>query len=215
MDGSKILSRSEVAAVLADLERRGKRSLNSRLNLIVFRLSCCCGLRAKEIVGLDMGDVAVSSPRSAIRVRKEITKGQDGKRRSRIVPLWWDAGTAADIAAWKQFRLDSGAGKDDPFLCQQQPGHTGKRINESLAAKRWRTAIKTLGTARAKQLSIHCGRHSYCTHALFVGRSLAEVRDAAGHRNISTTSIYLHYLERPGIPDLFCFAADNPSAVSG
>ena len=32
----------------------------------------------------------------------------------------------------------------------------------------------------------------FVSHALAGGRSLAEVRDAAGHRNISTTSLYTH-----------------------
>jgi site-specific recombinase XerD len=36
------------------------------------------------------------------------------------------------------------------------------------------------------------GRHTFISHALAGGRTLAEVRDAAGHANVSITSGYLH-----------------------
>jgi hypothetical protein len=43
-----------------------------------------------------------------------------------------------------------------------------------------------------ESLTIHHGRHTFISHALAGGRSLAEVRDAAGHANVSITSGYLH-----------------------
>ena len=43
-------------------------------------------------------------------------------------------------------------------------------------------------------LTIHHGRHTFISHALAGGRSLAEVQDAAGHANVSITSAYLHAL---------------------
>ncbi|HEY3966248.1 MAG TPA: hypothetical protein VGM05_16935 [Planctomycetaceae bacterium] len=45
VDATKILSRHELAAVLADLAGKAPRSANTWLNLILVRLSCCCGLR--------------------------------------------------------------------------------------------------------------------------------------------------------------------------
>ena len=41
----KILTRQELGLVLIDLKHKAKRSRNGRLNLILFRLACCCGLR--------------------------------------------------------------------------------------------------------------------------------------------------------------------------
>jgi integrase len=58
--------------------------------------------------------------------------------------------------------------------------------------KRFRTACKVLGAARLEGLTIHHGRHTFISHALAGGRTLAEVRDAAGHCNVSITSGYLH-----------------------
>jgi integrase len=58
--------------------------------------------------------------------------------------------------------------------------------------ERFRTACKVLGLQRLKSLTIHHGRHTFISHALAGGRTLAEVRDAAGHANVTMTSGYLH-----------------------
>ena len=45
------------------------------------------------------------------------------------------------------------------------------------------------------------------SHALAGGRTLAEVRDAAGHANVSVTSAYLHVaVDDDAVGDLFGFA---------
>ena len=58
--------------------------------------------------------------------------------------------------------------------------------------KLFQTAGKVLGPERLRALTIHHGRHTFISHALAGGRTLAEVRDAAGHANVSVTSGYLH-----------------------
>lgn len=201
MNATQILSKSEVLLVLQDLHRRGRRSANSRLNLIVFRLSCCCGLRVKEISGLNCGDVMLGS-RPAIHIRKAITKGEAGRRKARIVPLWWDQGTRDDIARWLEYRQECGADAASPLLIGQSRGMR-RRLTRSALQRRWRTAIRCLGAERVRQLHIHCGRHSFCSLSLAAGRNLIEVRDAAGHSNVATTSIYLHACGDRELPDVF------------
>jgi integrase len=49
---------------------------------------------------------------------------------------------------------------------------------------------KNLDCARLRTLTIHHGRHTFVSHALAGGRTLAEVRIAAGHTNLAVTSIY-------------------------
>ncbi len=75
--------------------------------------------------------------------------------------------------------------------------------------KRFRTACKVLGRERLALLTIHHGRHTFISHALAGGRTLAEVRDAAGHSNVSITSVYLHVLveEDEAVGDLFSLAS--------
>jgi site-specific recombinase XerD len=64
-----------------------------------------------------------------------------------------------------------------------------------------------LGAARLETLTIHHGRHTFISHALAGGRSLAEVRDAAGHFNVSIKSGYLHVAvdDEVGVGNLFRF----------
>jgi integrase/recombinase XerD len=193
---AKILTRNEVKQVLSTLRFGG--------NLIIFRLSLCCGLRRREICGLQMRDMQLFGPRPEIHIRKELGKGRNGGK-ARYVPLWWDEGTLDDLELWHTKRVGMGAGDLDPFLCSTSKGTLGKPLSHTGAAARWKTAVKCLGKERQDQLHIHCGRHSFASHYALVGRSLPEIKEAMGHSNISTTSIYLGLLEREGVESGFKF----------
>jgi integrase len=69
LDATKILTRRELAAVLNDLKQKAPRSKNTRLNLTLVRLACCCGLRASEIAKLQVGDVRTELARPRILIR--------------------------------------------------------------------------------------------------------------------------------------------------
>jgi integrase len=58
LDPTRILTRRELATVLADAKKTS-RFANSRRNLVIARLACCCGLRVSEIGGLELDDVVV------------------------------------------------------------------------------------------------------------------------------------------------------------
>ena len=135
-----------------------------------------------------MGDVRTELARPHIRIRNGASKGG----RPRIVPLGWDAGTLEDLSEWKVDRLRAGTEYGEPFLASLIPGRVIKTFSRHTLRKRFRTACKVLGAARLETLTIHHGRHRFISHALVGGRSLAEVRDAAGHCSVSITSSYLH-----------------------
>jgi integrase len=116
-----------LAAVLANAKLQAERSANARRNLIVVRLACCCGLRVSEIAGLQLGDVLVEVARPHLRLRRETTKG----KRARMVPLWWDAGTLADLRAWKAERQAQGASVRDPLVCSVQSHRLGLSLRRS------------------------------------------------------------------------------------
>jgi integrase len=187
-DMTKILTRRELQAVLADLKRKAARSKNTRLNLVIFRLAACCGLRASEIAQLHIDDIRVQMPRPHIRIRTGASKGGKPRR----VPLWWDGGTLDDLAAWRAARLATGAKGGDPFVASLRAGREAIVFSRFTLRKRFRTACRVLGVERLRALTIHHGRHTFISHALAGGRTLAEVRDAAGHSNVTITSGYLH-----------------------
>ncbi|MEX2168067.1 MAG: site-specific integrase, partial [Pirellulales bacterium] len=208
LDATKILTRRELFAVLADLARKAPRSKNTRLNLVIFRLAACCGLRASEIAQLRVGDVHTQLPRPHIKIRAGAAKGG----RTRMVPLWWDAGTLADISACKADRQERGSTADSPFIASLRPGREGTQLSRHTLRKRFRTACKVVGAERLASLTIHHGRHTFISHALAGGRTLAEVRDAAGHANVSITSRYLHIaVDDQTVGQLFAASPTCPS----
>jgi integrase len=60
----------------------------------------------------------------------------------------------------------------------------GRRLN-----RRFVTACRVLGWDRLRTLTIHHSRHSFISHALAGGRTLAEVRAATGHSSLHSTTV--------------------------
>lgn len=200
VDVTKILSRRELTTVLSDLAAKAQRSTHAALNRLLVRLACCCGLRVSEIANLQIGDVRCEIARPHLRIRRGASKGG----RPRMVPLWWDAGTLNDIRNWKELR-QAVAQPSDPFVVSLRAGRTARPLSRHTLRRRFRTACKVLGLARLETVTIHHGRHTFISHALAGHRTLAEVRDAAGHANVSITSAYLHIAvdEEAEVGDLF------------
>src|ERR1022692_1639530 len=71
---------------------------------------------------------------------------------------WWDAGTLADLVAWKVERGEQGATGTAAFVCSVQAHRRGEAFLRHAIRLRFLSACKVHGMGRIQTLTIHHGR---------------------------------------------------------
>jgi integrase/recombinase XerC len=166
----KALSR-EQAADLLDQKDGGKTPLRDRA---VLELMYSAGLRAAEVVGLNLNDVSFTD-------RTAFVKGKGSKERMALF------GRTCEQALRNYLTCERVATATEQALFTNPKG--GRLTSRSLQflVKRWAQRA-----GLPPEISPHTLRHSFATHLLDGGADLKSVQQLLGHESLATTQVYTH-----------------------
>lgn len=206
-----VLTREEVERLLAHLQGVAK---------IMAGLLYGSGLRVMECLRLRVKDVDLE--RRQVMVRE----GKGRKDRLTMLPERFLPELRVHLEAVRQIHirdLDHGYGEVfmEQGLARKYPragrewawqyvfpaGQLAKdprseairrhHLHESALQKAIKQAARE--SSITKQVSCHTLRHSFATHLLETGSDIRTVQELLGHSDVSTTMIYTHVLNRPGM----------------
>jgi integrase/recombinase XerC/integrase/recombinase XerD len=170
-----VLKPAEVAALLDRIPADTALALRDRA---LFELAYASGLRAEELVNLDVA--AIDFDAEHVRV-----EGKGDK--TRIVPTGEPALQA--IARYLERARPALLTADpDPALFLSK---SGRRLSTSDVRRRLRVwTRRAAGVSAASGASPHALRHSFATHLLEHGADLRSIQELLGHASLSTTQVY-------------------------
>jgi len=206
-----VMSRDEVDRLLDELG--GRDLLIAQLLYGAgLRLMGCLRLRVKDVV-FDLGQIvvrdgkgakdritvlpekAVQALRAQIESARQVHKRDLAEGFGRVwlpYALAQKYPNAEQEFSW-QFVFPASRRGRDPRSGEVRRHH----LHESGFTKALEQAV-----ARAKiekHISSHTFRHSFATHMLADGYDIRVVQELLGHKDVKTTQIYTHVLNRPGI----------------
>jgi len=94
--------------------------------------------------------------------------------------------------AW-QYVFPAGNRSRDPRSGMIRRHH----VSEQSLQRAVKEAVRVVGIA--KRVSVHTFRHCFATHLLEANYDIRTVQELLGHKDVSTTMIYTHVLNKPGI----------------
>jgi integron integrase len=205
-----VLTREEIKVVLGHLA--GDKWLMASLMYGT-------GLRLMECLRLRVQDIDFRQSEITIR------DGKGGKDRRTMLPQTLSAPVQAHLLkvkktheqdlshGWGQVSMPEALGRKYPNASTEwrwqwvfpqenrwknlKTGEEGRHhADESILQKAFKRAVNQAGLV--KRASCHTLRHSFATHLLENGHDIRTVQELLGHKDVRTTMIYTHVLNRGG-----------------
>jgi site-specific recombinase XerD len=173
----RVLKPEEVASLLDRIPATTPLELRDRA---LFELAYASGLRAEELVMLDVESVDFDS--ECVRV---LGKGS----KTRLVPVGEHARRALERYLLSGRPLLEAVGTAERALLISK---SGRRLSTSDVRRRLRLWARRAasGTPSLIDAHPHALRHSFATHLLEGGADLRAIQELLGHATISTTQVY-------------------------
>ena len=203
-----VLTRAEVKAVLEALDEP-HRIIATLLYGAGLRLLECLRLRVKDVdfarrqitvrQGKGNRDRATVLPDAAVAgLRRQLTIARrlwDRDRAAALPGVWLPEALARKYPKaneeWTWFWVFAAP---RPSLDPRAGDARRHHIGESVPQRAIRAAASRAGIE--KRVSPHVFRHSFATHLLEDGADIRTVQSLLGHRDVKTTMIYTHVLQR-------------------
>ncbi len=206
-----VLSRGEVARLLAALEGSPKL-VASVLYGSGLRLMECLTLRVQDLDlerceirvrdGKGGGDRVTVLPETLIAPLREHLATVERKHASDLSDGLGEVPLPGALArkyrnASREFRWQWAFPAASRWKNKRTAEEGRHHLHESAVQRRIRSAARSAGIA--KRATAHTLRHSFATHLLESGSDIRTVQELLGHRNVRTTMIYTHVLNRGGL----------------
>jgi integron integrase len=205
-----VLTRPELKALLGALEG---------VHWLMASLLYGAGLRLMECLRLRVKDIEFATNRIVVR------EGKGNKDRRTMLPAAVKAPLAAHLEQARQLHqhdLAQGFGRVYmPDALQRKYPHANREwgwqwvfpalqisldprsgeqrrhhLHESVLQRAVKEAARKVGMV--KSVSCHTLRHSFATHLLEDGYDIRTIQELLGHRDVKTTMVYTHVLNRGG-----------------
>jgi site-specific recombinase XerD len=192
----RVLSAKQAAGLLDGIPATGPLELRDRA---MFELAYGCGLRAEELVSLQIADVDHDGEQLRVEGKGRKTRflpvGEPAMaavgaylERARPALTAIAAGPVPRRAAMAAAARPPAGAADALFLSK-----TGRPLGTSDVRRRlrtWTARVGAIGDRGGGGVSPHALRHSFATHLLDGGADLRSIQELLGHASVSSTQIY-------------------------